>query len=292
MTATRQMKIIGTVVSPYTKRMGTPRQSLLVPSSRGYVDFAAATSGSDRVVAPASLDGIDQYSHLWIIFEFHANTNISNRRTKIRPPRAADNVKVGQLATRSPHRPNSIGLSLVKFERWDPRTMRLHVSGLDLVNGTPVFDIKPCVPWDIPPGYAYSGDGCGLRVPDWVTQDDVISQVDFADTARRQLEDLVEEGRLEPLYTMSNDGLTGAVMTLKEIIAQDPRSTHKGVDNARGKTSKDETYSLIFCQCQVDFCVSLLGASVMRVVAVDFDPDSYVEGIPLISEQQQLRRPL
>lgn len=274
--ATRQLQIIGTVVSPYSKRMGCPRQPQLVPSSRGYIQFASSS------IPPASLDGIEQYSHLWIIFEFHANTNIENRKTKIRPPRG-NGQKVGQLATRSPHRPNPIGLSLIQFDRWDRKNMQLHISGLDLVNGTPVFDIKPCVPWDM------LSDQALLRVPDWVEQDDAISQVDFTDTARQQLEHLLVEGRLAPLYTVSNDnGADAAFLTIKEILAQDPRSSHKGVDS-RGKASgADDVYSLIFGQCRVEFCVSASkGVTVTRLVGVDFDPTTYVEGIPLISENKE-----
>jgi tRNA (Thr-GGU) A37 N-methylase len=184
-TRTFAMQEIGTVVSPFVKRMGTPRQGLLAPHARGYVQM---NSGD----ATSLLDGIQDYSHLWILFEFHANTNThrqnqhqnqyqsqtnpswqsqqqqqqggeghgnngSNkgkqtrgRSTKVKPPRAPPGTKVGQLATRSPHRPNAIGLSLVKCDSYDPKKKRLHISALDLVNGTPVYDIKPYVPWDDP----------------------------------------------------------------------------------------------------------------------------------------------
>jgi tRNA-Thr(GGU) m(6)t(6)A37 methyltransferase TsaA len=96
-----------------------------------------------------TLEGIDQYSHAWIIFEFHANTDhVASKKTKIRPPRGGG-IKVGQLATRSPHSPNAIGLSLVKVEHLDLHSHRLYISAIDLVNGTPVYDIKPYVPWDM-----------------------------------------------------------------------------------------------------------------------------------------------
>jgi tRNA-Thr(GGU) m(6)t(6)A37 methyltransferase TsaA len=89
-----------------------------------------------------TLQGIDGYSHAWIIFLFHANTDLAeSKKTKIRPPRAPKGVKVGQLATRSPHRPNPIGLSLIRIEYVDYAAKRLYISALDIVNGTPVFDI-------------------------------------------------------------------------------------------------------------------------------------------------------
>lgn len=281
-----QLRAIGKIVSPYSKRMGTPRQPQLVPSSRGYIDL-------DQV-PQASVSGITDYSHIWVIFEFHANTDLNNaKRTKIRPPRGGG-IKVGQLATRSPHRPNPIGLSLVKVEKWDEINRRLYISGLDLVHGTPVYDIKPCVPWDIP-GYPERPDRF-LKVPQWVSQDDELSEVTFTDMALQKLQTMVTEGRLEPLYTNENNGFEGARQTLTEVLAQDPRSSHKGLkDNARGtvsplKNGKDSSiYKLVFGKCQVEFVVeedeenkSL--AKVTDIVSIDFHPDSYVDGVPLISE--------
>jgi tRNA (adenine37-N6)-methyltransferase len=284
------LKCIGTVVSPYTKRMGTPRQGLLVPSSRAFIELNLQIE---------ALDGIESYSHLWIIFGFHANTNAFHKKTKVRPPRATGNQKVGQLATRSPHRPNPIGLSLVKMERLDKKQKRLHISALDLVNGTPVYDIKPCVPWDIP-GFDSLIDASHhhttsshLRVPDWVDQKDVIQTVQFTPQAEASLQDLLADGRLAPLYTVDNDGARAAKATLKEILAQDPRSSHKGLKvNQRGTTisngAANSCYSIVFCQTQVEFEVLPLGVQVQKVSAVDFADDAFVEGIPLISEHNQL----
>jgi len=122
-----QLECIGRIVSPYTKRMGTPRQGALVPSGRGYIQLR---------IPVECVDGLDLYSHAWILFTFHANTDtpktntkspskkqqkngnsmmMNLTKTKIRPPRAPSNLKVGMLATRSPHRPNNIGLSLVQI---------------------------------------------------------------------------------------------------------------------------------------------------------------------------------
>jgi tRNA-Thr(GGU) m(6)t(6)A37 methyltransferase TsaA len=284
------MRAIGTVVSPYTKRMGTPRQPQLVPSSRGYIEF-------HKHIAAASLSGIEEYSHIWVLFEFHANTDLGKDRggkSKIRPPRGGG-VKVGQLATRSPHRPNPVGLSLIQVERWDEAGKRLYISGLDLVHGTPVYDIKPCVPWDIPGGYLDSNKDRSadlMKVPSWVSQKDAITNVKFSEEAVRQLQAFVTEGRLTPLYTDENDGFEGAMQTLKEVLAQDPRSSHKGLkENARGtaaSNNSDKTsngYRVIFGQCQVEFVVlEEQGVLVTELSPVDFDPNSYVDGIPLISE--------
>jgi tRNA-Thr(GGU) m(6)t(6)A37 methyltransferase TsaA len=278
-TVSMNMQSIGVVISPYTKRMGTPRQGALVPSSRGRIKFTCPA---------AALDGMDGYSHLWVIFEFHANTNVNNQRSKIRPPRA--DTKVGTLATRSPHRPNALGLSLVVVEKWDAATNELHISGLDLVNGTPVYDVKPCVMWDIP-GYRGPNENEGtavpsvLRMPDWVQQDDALARVEFREAALDDLQAMVEAGRLAPLYTTGSDGLVAARRTLQEVLAQDPRSSHKGLKgNARGSQSADDTtYKLILGQVQVEFVVLEDKVEVVTVTAVDFDPDVYVDGVPLIS---------
>jgi tRNA-methyltransferase O len=264
--------------------------------------------------------------------------NTQVKKTKIRPPRAGG-IKMGQLATRSPHRPNCLGLSLVTVERWDCQTKRLHMRGIDLVNGTPVYDIKPFVPWDVPtapPGAVVpaplqqqkqhnSDNGNGnhvafFKVPNWVSQtEDVLSRVDFTPAAQDSLCTLVSQRRLAPLYTNDNDGFVAALATLQQILAQDPRSSHKGLKvNARGTTSyaaasscssnrsnnsnnskkrQDKTddarsppfYSLVFCQVQVDFVVNYAAShvQVVQCLAVDFDDAAYVDGVPLISEQQQ-----
>lgn len=254
-TTTMLLTSIGTIVSPYTKRMGTPRQPQLVPNSRGYIQF---------VCQPALLDGITDYNSLWIIFEFHANTNTTaTQKAKIRPPRAPN--KVGQLATRSPHRPNCLGLSMVTIQHWDATTKRLHVSGLDLVQGTPVYDIKPVVPWDVP--------NRPLRVPEWVSQDDALSSVEWKDAARQQLNDAVERGLLDPLYSIHNNGVEGARATIGEILAQDPRSSKSTM-----------RYSMVFGRLSVQFVVERGVVSVTSVQPVEFDDSQYVDGIPLINK--------
>lgn len=280
------LQCIGTVVSPYTKRMGTPRQGSLVPSSRAFIQLNIPTQ---------ALEGIEAYSHLWVVFAFHANTNVFHKKTKVRPPRATGNQKVGQLATRSPHRPNPLGLSLVKIERLDPKAKRLHISGLDLVNGTPVYDVKPCVPWDIP-GYVHTGDNPSpvsqLRVPEWVGQDDVIEKVLFTEEALVAFQTLVvRQRRLAPLYNGPDD-LSEAKATLIQILAQDPRSSHRGLKtNQRGTTTdENEVYSLVFGKLQVGFQVLSWGVQVVQVAPADFDEDAYVEGIPLISEAQDKKK--
>jgi len=258
---------IGIVESPYPKRMGTPRQGQLVPSSRGCIQFVSSL--------PAEvLDGIDEYSHLWVIFQFHENTSLAtSRKTKIRPPRG-NGIKVGQLSTRSPHRPNPLGLSLVTINRWEPSTRRLYINALDLVDGTPVYDVKPYVHWDIPNEVNVvekPNAGIGLKLPHWVeNKDDVLTSVVFETEAEESLRRIIRYNHLSPLLYPSKDptSFEAAKQTLTEILSQDPRSSHRGISkNQRGTVSssstgngdqligKDDIYRVTFGRAIVEFLV-------------------------------------
>lgn len=269
---TMNIKCIGTVFSPFTKRMGTPRQGALVPASRAYIQLN---------IPIETVEGVEQYSHLWVIFQFHANTDlVSSKKTKIRPPRGGG-IRVGQLATRSPHRPNALGLSLVKIEGLDTRMKRLHISALDLVNGTPVYDIKPCVPWDVPGNF----DGKSLQVPVWVAQDDAISEVHFTESADNDLQQMISQNQLSPLYCKSNDGFQGARKTIEQVLAQDPRASNK-----RGTLTQNEepSYKITFLKTQVEFQVKGGGVEVIHIYPITFSESSFVDGIPLTSENMGL----
>ncbi len=258
MANTFTLRQIGIVISPYTKRMGTPRQGSLTPSSRAYVEFS-------QHIQPTALEGLEQYSHVWIIFEFHANTNLGgeSRKSKIKPPRAPK--KVGMLSTRSPHRPNPLGLSLVKLEKLQGR--KLYISALDLVNGTPVYDVKPCVPWDIPT--------TALIVPEWVSQNDVAS-VEFTHNASSALKKVMESD-ISPAYEKNQVELVKNAIS--EILAQDPRAGNK-----RG-TSSDKPYNIVFGSARIEFVVSSNGVvQVVGIKKIEFPQESYVDGIPLLSE--------
>lgn len=126
---------IATVESPFKEKFGTPRQPGLVPSVEGAIVLRSDLN-------PDAFDGLETFSHAWVIFVFH-QSEMASVKTKVHPPRLGGKP-IGVFATRSPHRPNSIGLSLVKIRAIEGR--RLIVTGLDLVDGTPVLDIKPYLP--------------------------------------------------------------------------------------------------------------------------------------------------
>jgi tRNA (adenine37-N6)-methyltransferase len=133
---------IGVLNSPYQQRFGIPHQSGV---SQGLNAVIKLNPAADFKTA---LKGLETFSHIWIIFVFHSHGG-KKWKPSIRPPRLGGNKKVGVFASRSPHRPNPIGISAVKLERIDFEAQdgpELHVSEVDLMDGTPVLDIKPYIP--------------------------------------------------------------------------------------------------------------------------------------------------
>lgn len=130
------MRAIGIVESCYRDKFGTPRQPGLAPSSMAKIILEKEWQPS------LALEGLEGFSHLWVIFVFHQNKNLTYH-AKVHPPRLGGK-QIGVFATRSPHRPNPIGLSLVKLEQITNN--EIWISGVDLIDGTPVLDIKPYLP--------------------------------------------------------------------------------------------------------------------------------------------------
>lgn len=129
--------------SDLKEKFGIPRQSGLVPSLRADVVFTPPY----RV--PEAVRGLEDFSHVWLIWEFSQARRESWSPT-VRPPRLGGNRRLGVFATRSPFRPNALGLSAVRLDAVKPDTPQgpiLHVSGADLLDGTPIYDIKPYIPY-------------------------------------------------------------------------------------------------------------------------------------------------
>ena len=134
-----EMKIIARIKSEFPEKFGIPRQSGLVSSLKAQIIFEEEYRNLDAV------RGLDEFSHLWIIWQFSKAVRDTWSPT-VRPPRLGGNKRIGVFATRSPFRPNAIGLSSVKIEKIDldgENAPVIHVSGADLMDGTPIFDIKP-----------------------------------------------------------------------------------------------------------------------------------------------------
>lgn len=138
-----EMKIIARIRTELPEKFGVPRQSGLVPQLRGRVIFEPEYRNPDGV------RGLEDFSHIWLIWLFSRAVREGWSPT-VRPPRLGGNRRMGVFATRSPFRPNALGLSSVRLDRveLDPALGPvLHVSGADLMDGTPIFDIKPYLPY-------------------------------------------------------------------------------------------------------------------------------------------------
>lgn len=138
-----QIRPIARMESEFPSKFGVPRQSGLVEELRSTVVFEPEYRNPD------ALRGMEGFSHLWLIWGFHRAARDTWSPT-VRPPRLGGNERLGVFATRSPFRPNPLGLSCVKLEEIQLQTPRgpvLHVSGADLMDGTPIYDIKPYLPY-------------------------------------------------------------------------------------------------------------------------------------------------
>ena len=137
-----ELSPIAVMRSDFPTKFGIPRQSGLVEELRGYVVFEKEYSD------PAAFRGIEEFSHLWLIWGFSEAVR-SGWSPTVRPPRLGGNTRLGVFATRSPFRPNAIGLSCVRLLGVTEREGRiaLEVAGADLMDGTPIYDVKPYIPY-------------------------------------------------------------------------------------------------------------------------------------------------
>ena len=180
------------------------------------------------------------------------------KAAKVAPPRGYG-AKVGWLATRAPHRAVPVGLSLVKLDSVDAKNLHIHISALDLCHGTPVWDIKPYVPWDSPQSE--------IRYPTWVSRNDVLKGVRWEATALDALRKLAPS--LLETYGFPTDALDDAQRTLEEVLVQDPRNKRRrktrGPDGAGAGTGA--SYRIPFAGLDVDFRVDESRTVVVEAVA-------------------------
>ena len=230
-----EMKIIARVHSDFPAKFGVPRQSGLVEQLKAQVVFEPEYRAAEAV------RGLDGYSHIWLIWQFSQALREGWSPT-VRPPRLGGNRRMGVFATRSPFRPNGLGLSCVRLERVEmTRSLGavLHVAGADMVDGTPVFDIKPYLPYTDCRGEATGG---------------------FTDeTARRTLEVRVSDELLERFPEEKRHALLG-------VLANDPRPSYLS-DGSR-------VYGLGFAGFEVRFRVE---GETLYVVGVEKAEPSFLE---------------
>ena len=199
------------------EKFGLPRQAGVVPALEGRVVFEPAYRD------PEALRGIEGFSHLWLIWQFSENLRqAGDWSPTVRPPRLGGNVRMGVFATRSPFRPNALGLSCVRLlgiEKDAERGLVLRVGGADLMDGTPIFDVKPYVPYADARPEALSG---------------------FAPDAGETLEVVFLPGTEERIPAEKREALRG-------VLANDPRPRYQN-DPAR-------VYGLRFGEQNVKFTV-------------------------------------
>jgi tRNA (adenine37-N6)-methyltransferase len=197
-------KPLGFIESCFKEKFGTPRQPNLVPESKARLKIRGDLNPVE------ALKGLEEFSHVWLIFYFHKNSN-KEFNAKIYPPRMGGD-KIGVFATRSPHRYNPIGISNAKLDRIEGDT--LFLSGIDLIEGTPVLDIKPYLPsFDSIPA-ASLGWTCGT--------DTRKLDVEFTPEADLQIDNTEKEIRLREMIT--------------RILSNDPRNPMDKEESRQNKT--------------------------------------------------------
>jgi len=187
---------IGWVESPFVEKFGAPRQPGLVTASRGCLHLVPECAKEE------ALEGLDGFSHLWVIFIFDRCGGES--KLSVRPPRLGGNKSIGVFASRSPFRPNNLGLSVLKIEAINKQEGVIEVSGLDLVEGTPIVDIKPYV--------AYV-DAVSDAVSGFADEPPGLVDVFFEDDAVQQLNQLPDGESLKAL--------------IEQTLGLDPRPAYK-----------------------------------------------------------------
>ncbi len=135
-----EIEPIGYFKSPFSSKFGIPRQSGIVPAIRGKVELVG------KFAQPEALRGLEQYDYVWLVWEFSEHVAAEKHPT-VRPPLLGGNERVGVWATRSPFRPNNLGLSSVRLTKVDAPNACIEVAGADLMDGTPIYDIKPYLPY-------------------------------------------------------------------------------------------------------------------------------------------------
>lgn len=196
---------IGTIFSPYKEKFAIPRQPNLAPAGEGELHLIAPYNN------PETVRGLEQFSHLWLLFIFH-QTEQQGWHPTVRPPRLGGNERIGVFASRSTFRPNPIGLSAVELKsiHCEQGQVILKLGSLDLLDGTPIIDIKPYIPYSdsYPQAHAGYAQSAPLDTLPIIFTEQALLQITSYNTQYPQLQALIEQ-----------------------VIQQDPRPAYKKKNN-------------------------------------------------------------
>ena len=220
------MKTIARIHTDFPTKFGIPRQSGIIASLQGLIVFEPEYRNAEAV------RGLEDFSHIWLLWQFSEAVR-DNWSPTVRPPRLGGNVRKGVFATRSPFRPNPIGLSSVKLEKVeiDPKLGPvLHVSGADLMDGTPIYDIKPYIAYTDSHPDAVSGFAS--------TPAEYLLELDFPEQLLRQVPESQHE-------------------SLLEVLAHDPRPQYQD--------DPERVYGMAFGGMEVKFKVNGIQLTVLEI---------------------------
>lgn len=202
------MTPIGRLASCFVRLNGTPRNGGVCPHARATLTLTCPDS-------LAAVDGLAEFSHVWLVFGFHQNKKVGSAKPKVAPPKLGG-ARVGVFSTRAPYRPNAVGLSLARLDKLDGATLNL--SGLDIVDGTPVYDLKPYIPsFDAP------NESAVVQYPQWlrsVQAPEKLLRVVVTPEAKDAVHALAH-------HLVAFSSADEALMCLTEMLASDPRSVYR-----------------------------------------------------------------
>ena len=230
---TFHFETIGIVHSPYREKFGIPRQPGLSKAAEASLELLPPYN------RPEAVKGLEGFSHIWIAFVFHGVKREEWRPT-VRPPRLGGNLRIGVFASRSTHRPNPLGLSVVELSRIETAEGKvvLHLKGADLLDGTPVLDIKPYIPYvdSIPEAVAgFADEAPQQRL-----------NIRFSEAAKQSCQQLAERyPRLQSL--------------ISETIALDPRPAYQAMSGQRRE------YGVSLYELNIRFAVEGTEAEVIAI---------------------------
>ncbi|MCL6249016.1 tRNA (N6-threonylcarbamoyladenosine(37)-N6)-methyltransferase TrmO [Acinetobacter sp. ANC 4945] len=221
-----KMPIIGYMKSPYREKFGIPRQPNLV-QVESYIEMVEPYNDL------LAFEGIEDFSHLWLIWQFHENKNANSTkfRPQVRPPRLGGNQKIGVFATRSMYRPSPMGLSVVQLKAVKKvgKSVRVYVVGSDLLDGTPILDIKPYIQYSDAVMDAQSG---------YAQDEPERKSVIWSEHAEQQKQAFLTKGSLTEQLRAE----------LEQVLSLDPRPAYQHDD--------ERVYGMLFGGLNVKFQVS------------------------------------